>query len=154
MIPDHAARRLPALTAALVPLALCLLSGCGQSVGTITGEVKSKGKVVQFGRVSFYSDDDKHVKQSPIKDGTYTITDFPVGSVHITVEGVPPPSKSKVEVPKGLNIKGPNTPRPDEASTDVKMEYVPVAHEYSNRKQTPLTYTVTTGQQKKDLDLK
>jgi hypothetical protein len=116
-------------------LAPFLLSGCGASKGTVTGEVKYKDKAVPNGKVTFYTEDGKNAKDSPIIEGRYTISDFPPGPAVITIQTFPP----------GKDSKG-NSP-----STS---QFVKLPEKYASRTQTDQKYTVTAGSQTHNLDLK
>jgi hypothetical protein len=135
-------------------LALLLLglSGCGgQPTATITGEVTYKGKLVPSGRVTFYDAGGKVARESGIRDGKYTITDFPVGEATITVQTFRP-SKGKVDRPKGVNVPVPGGGEGGEAGT-AKGEYRAIPSRYGTREGTPLRYTVKPGEQTHDIPL-
>src|SRR6266545_2080898 len=74
---------------------LAVAVGCGPNYkarGTVKGKVTISGKNLTAGNVMFYGKDNL-TGSSPIgSDGTYAITDAPVGDVKITVmvPAVPP----------------------------------------------------------------
>jgi hypothetical protein len=122
---------------ALVALSLSVLiaSGCGEKVGTISGEVKLKDKAVAEGTISFLSQVGKKKSvQGPIKDGKYTVSNVPVGDAIITIQG--PPAK----VPFGTKV----TP------TKAKPAIPP---KYADPKTSGLKYTVVAGEQEHPITL-
>jgi hypothetical protein len=132
--------------ACLTLLLLLGLSGCGKSGATITGEVNYKGKRVPSGRVTFYDAEGKVARQSGIRDGKYTITDFPPGEATITVQ-TPRPA-GKAIAPKGLKVSASGGQAGAAAA-----EPVAIPSKYGKRQDTPLRYTVKPGEQSHDITL-
>src|SRR4051812_35300699 len=80
--------------------------GCGGGSGSLTGKVTYKGKTVASGSVMAIGSDGiaRYSKIAP--DGTYTITDLPVGDVKLGVHS-PDPRPD----PEKLKIAGPGQKR-------------------------------------------
>src|SRR5712691_2896759 len=85
-------RRLGRLTPLL---ALLLVAGCGPSSAKVTGKVSYKDQTLTSGTVTFFGPDDSRKSGSIGPDGTYTITDPPLGPVRIAIFAHP-------RVPPGL----------------------------------------------------
>lgn len=66
------------------------LAGCGKGKGDLSGTVKHQNKLVQSGSVRVLGSD-RIPRVTAIKeDGTYTITQIPVGNVQIAVNSPSP----------------------------------------------------------------
>jgi hypothetical protein len=153
----------------LIAVVLCGVVGCGSS-GTISGQVKYKGELLRGGSVMFTNTEGRGSRTARIMpDGTFKIEDFPTGPAKITVEtqsvqmgstGMPRAVKelSKKEV-KDLNV---DKSKEDEFRAKIAQMYggldksakVPlVPAKYNDPEKSGVTYTVTSGQQTKDIDL-
>jgi hypothetical protein len=131
------------------------LAGCGPASGTISGKVSYKGAILKGGNVSFVSADGKIAKSSPIaEDGSYSIEKMPVGTVKISVE-----TKTLEQAAKARrNDPPPGQTRPgDKTQSDpaeAAKRYVPIPEKYADPNTSELTYTVTSGTQPHDIELK
>jgi hypothetical protein len=131
----------------LLGLALLLAVSCGPS-DKARGQVKGKvtvgdGKPVKAGTVIFWGTGNRQGSSLINHDGTYVMGDAPVGEVKITVvPGTPPPAAPKTTAPakKGEKPEKPEKP-------------VVVPEKYKDVAKTPLTYTVTLGDQEYDIKL-
>jgi hypothetical protein len=126
----------------LVAAALALAAtGCGKSVGNISGKVTYQDKALTGGYVNFSCEGDAPtVKTSIIKeDGGYSIIGMPVGPAKISVQGIP--------APQGPGAGGTTPP-----TGGRKVVYVPP--QYSTTENSGLTYTVVSGSQTHDIPLK
>src|SRR5687767_9672267 len=91
-------RRLP-WSALLGFLLLGTVLGCGESVATVSGEVKVNDKPVPDGVITFASQNKKKkVLNGIIKDGKYSVAEVPVGDTLVavtetTVMAAPQPGK-------------------------------------------------------------
>jgi len=150
------------LAAWLAPAGLLLLAGCGGGKGEITGEVTFKGEPVSLGRITFSSEVGKHqVASAYIIRGKYTIKDFPAGPVKIGIESFEPPRQEQLDQAR----KGPSPaegmksyrkvpPELEELANGPPLKHVPIPSSYANPDKSGLEYTVESGSQTHDLDLK
>jgi Carboxypeptidase regulatory-like domain len=143
--------------------------GCGGGgvASTVSGKVLYKGAPVKGGNVTFVSTEGKISKSTSInEDGTYQLTDVPVGTFKICVEtesfrpqvartmskgpgtgGMPPAYSAP---PGGSEQTGYKPPVP----VDTSARYVQIPPQYAKTETTDLTYTVKSGQQTHDIELK
>jgi hypothetical protein len=131
-----------------------IIAGCGESIGTVSGEVKVKGKdkdePLPAGLISFISQGRKKgVFTGEIKNGKYTVTGVTTGKAIITIQGAAPPEKvapkEKDNKPKEVikvKPKGKAEPKPPTAQP-----------KYANPKTSGLEYEVTVGEQTHDIVL-
>jgi hypothetical protein len=91
-MPGKNRRRSHILVCVVLVLVIGGVSGCGQRTGTVYGTVTYKGQPLTAGTVSFFGADNS-VKNAAIgSDGSYRITNAPVGPVKIAV-ATPPAHK-------------------------------------------------------------
>jgi hypothetical protein len=131
------------------------LAGCGPSTGNVSGKVLYKGAPLKGGNVSFTTADSKIPQTSPIaEDGSYSIEKIPLGPVKISVETKSLAQTAKAfknEPPPGMTQPGgKNQSDPAEAA----RRYVAIPDKYSDSITSELTYTVTSGNQSHDIELK
>jgi hypothetical protein len=153
--------RLPALKTlrvpawSFVPIAIILALGCGPATGTITGKVFYNSTELKAGYVSFVSEDGAKNTVSPIAaDGTYTIEKMPIGPVKISVE-----TESLMKTSKApRNEPPPGMVRPGDERQSVLDESakraIPIPAKFGDPKTSGLSYTVTSGSQSHDIELK
>ena len=130
-----------------VALALLTLAavGCGAR-GDVSGKVTYKGKSLVFGTVQFEASDGT-IKQANIEtDGSYTIPGVPVGEAKVAVSS---------DNPKGGNFQplqreGMPPPKP---LPEVKG-WFSIPLEYRDLSKPKLTYTVKSGINRYDIELK
>lgn len=133
------------LAAAVLVLAA---TGCGKPTGNISGKVLYQDKPLPGGYVNFMGQgSDSTVKASAIeKDGSYSITGMPVGEAKITVQGIfaplQPTQGGLPPAAAGSSSQAANRP----------TVYVPP--EYGNAEMSKLTYTVVSGAQTHNIELK
>jgi hypothetical protein len=132
----------PLVAAALVALTA---TGCGGR-GDVSGKVTYKGKPLVWGTVQFEGSDNL-VKQGNINsDGTYSVRGVAAGEARAAVSSINPKS-SDFQLRRGE--RGPRTtPRPE-----VKG-WFPIPEKYDTPFKSGLTYTVKSGQNTIDIDLK
>lgn len=128
--------------------------GCGGgSVGSVSGKVFFKDKLLQGGTVTFLTADKTVSRIAKIgEDGSYTIETVPPGLVKIGVETASlkqAASNPRNNAPPGQ--KGPNTSGPDPKA--LMKRYVAIPEKYSNPLESGLEYTVKGGQQPFDIKL-
>ena len=144
--------------------AVLLTSGCGpdyKARGVVKGKVTVRGKNLTAGTVMFQNKDGTMSGSGSIKpDGTYEITDAPVGeckvtvSVHMTNDpSVRARMKGKgVAMPEGP--KDPNAQSPDPPSgAVVPKEVVPIDQKYADPETSGLKFTVQKGEQTYNIEL-
>ncbi len=132
------------LVAFLLPLAL---AGCGPRTGTVSGTVTYKGQALGNGSVMFLTKDGKAQSGLIGSDGSYTVANVPSGPVTITVQTTPPAGAQG----GGMKVKG--TEMPDMGGGTAAGKYVPIPDKYKNKDQSGLSYDVTAGPQKHDIQL-
>jgi hypothetical protein len=153
--------------ALFVGVLLLATTGCSSSSpGTITGKVTYNGQPVKGGSVSFISTEDHPSGSSAIAaDGTYNIASMPSGNVIITVDtesfnpkkNIRRTSVPKYGPPKDQKLpEGYNTSAGGGAMSAKEMEarYVKIPEKYADQKSSGLNYTVTSGDQTHNIDLK
>jgi hypothetical protein len=143
--------------------ALVLITGCAAR-GSVSGKVSYRGKTLPGGVVTFIPEDGKgHPHDAQIQeDGTYSITNIPTGPVKILVRAAEPPKIPTRPGPGGVGIRvGPPEGALPEGvkvgSFDPKADadkYVKIPPKYANADLSDLKYTVTSGAQPYDIDLK
>jgi len=149
--------------------AFLLAAGCGGKGGTVSGKVTFKDKPLAGGQVSFLTEKGKLYSGNINEDGTYTIAKVPPGPVKISVLPKEPP-KIGAGGPGGPFGGGPPRDKmgppptagiPDEARRGFDTLKKPDPNivknfpaKYKDAEKSELTYTVTGGDQTKNLDLK
>ncbi len=164
-------------------LVACLVAGilaCSQSRrASVTGAVSYKGQPVKAGTVYFVYDEGGQYTADLMPDGTYQFMDVPTGNVKVVVstEAFNPEQrpqsytqkqkqvsggygKSMKEYDAKMGRGGPDKKGADqpaglsrEKKEELAKVYVKIPKKYASEKDTPLTYTVETGKQVKDLNL-
>jgi hypothetical protein len=141
-----------------------LLSGCGSS-GTVSGKVLYNGKPVTGGHLTFQSE--KGIFRTIIgEDGTYRIGKVPIGPVKIAVEN----EALKIQegqgemiskaVPKDKQGKDMNVAEMMKGMQQqmqkgaIPGKYVRIPAKAKDPEKSGLTYTVTSGSQVHDIELK
>jgi hypothetical protein len=134
-------------------LFVLVTAGCGKNTGTITGVVTVGGTPLPTGWIAFHSQGETGQSvESAIKDGRYTIRDIIAGPVKITVRTYDVAAIPAVKVPQGVppmpadQIKGKQTGPPG--------KFIPISSKYRNAKTSPLDYSVKSGEQEHNIDLK
>jgi hypothetical protein len=137
-------------------LALLGLSGC-EGTATVSGKVLYKGVPLKGGNVTFASTEGRRsVATSINEDGTYTIQKVPAGAVTICVEteSLNPALKRtarKYSPPPGQKAPGGFGSGNTE---DTAKRFVPIPPQYAEPESSDLKYTVASGTQTKDIELK
>ena len=136
----------------LLGLLVLALSGCGSGTGSVAGKVTLKGKVVKGGTVTFVGAD-KRVVTAPIDtEGSYTIERIATGPARISVT----PPAAPVAVPRGRNMMDPSKMGGPGGGTTTAPAEKPAAipADYQNPDKSGLTYTVNSGKQEHNIELK
>jgi hypothetical protein len=134
-------------------LVFLVSAGCGNPTGSVYGKVTFEGNPLPSGNVSFAPENNtgagtKGAVVSPIaEDGSYSVSNLPVGKVTITVEtrsGAPPaaPPGAKMNAPAGA---------PNYAAPGAK--HVDIPERYSQFDKSGLSYEVKSGRQSHDIQL-
>jgi hypothetical protein len=126
-------------------LAVLSAAGCGgPGVGTVSGKVTFQGVPLPTGRITFIPETGSPAV-GVIEDGKYSVPKVPPGPAKITVETSPPGPK--------IIVPG-EPPPPPESPTAKDQAYVAIPARYARPDQTDLSYTVQSGSQPNDIDLK
>ena len=140
---------------ALPALAL-LAAGCGGGKGTVTGEVTYDGKPIPWGRITFLGQEGKKVPRSAwIINGQYTIKDCPTGPVKISVEPLEARAAPK-DVGKMAEMAkehGHVDPPPEVIGKKLDIPR-DVIERYGNPETSGLEYTVESGDNTNNIELK
>lgn len=154
--------------------AFLLLSGCGKSVGTVSGKVSYKGKTIKGGSVALVNSEGKSVVGSDItEEGTYKFENVAAGDYKVLVDTsrlapvlmmgagmmggkAAPLPKGAGAPPEGVTIpegyKGSNPA--DIASASNAKRYTEIPPNYRDAAKTDLTMKVVAGDQTQDITLK
>ncbi len=151
--------------------------GCGganpNAPASVSGSIKYKGKPVTGGTVQYVTKEGTAYSAPIDGDGTYSISDIPVGELVVTVEteSVNPDKKlaggSGKDAAKYKNMaagqesqKPPSDrgggnagPAVEGTASGDKTKYVKIPESYSKAKTSPLTKTVKQGRQVIDVEL-
>lgn len=134
------------LLATLVLLAGCGGDSAGPKVGTMTGKVTYKGVPLTTGTVQVHGADGRGGSGPITPDGTYTVGDAPLGDVTITVKVVASAMAGMKPV-----ARPPGTPAmPGES--DKPPVIIPA--NYGDKAKSGLTFTIKSGTQTNNIDLK
>jgi hypothetical protein len=134
-----------------------MLAGCSGGKGTVSGKVSYNGTMLKGGNIVFLSTVGKPSISCTInEDGSYTAEGVTAGPVKILVETAslksPPPNAAakKYEPPPGQKLpEGYQT-----GMTDNSKRYVEIPEKYNDPDKTDQLYTVTSGKQEKNIELK
>lgn len=150
------------------------LTGCGRSVGSVSGKVTHQGKELKGGSVSFVSTDGGQSFASGITEqGTYSVPNIHSGDYKVVVEtsslrstpsGKPGPAGrtpsaqaiKNAAPPKDAVIPEGYTPSSpaDMAAVTMKKRYVEIPEKYEKAETTDLTFSANGSSQTFDIDLK
>jgi hypothetical protein len=127
---------------------LGLAAGCGgPPTGNVSGAIKYKDKPLTAGVVTFINTDGKSWS-GPIVDGKYSVDKAPVGEVKISVQ-VPTATTGRTA---DFIAKYPKEAK--SAESYKKVEPVAIPPHFADPNTSNLKYTVVSGNQTHDLDLK
>ncbi|MFO0803857.1 MAG: carboxypeptidase-like regulatory domain-containing protein [Gemmataceae bacterium] len=152
------------------PVLLAFFAGCGQDPGTVTGKVSYQGKALKGGTVAFVLAGSPG-GTSPIKeDGSYEVPNLKPGTYKILVEtesllprgsGYGPKAqadKKTMSPPPGANIpegyKPMNIADAEAAQKESAKKYTKIPLNFGKAEETPLQYSVVSGPQTFDIELK
>jgi hypothetical protein len=134
------------LAALLVAAASVGVLGCGKRTATITGKVTYNNKPVTSGEVVFLAQDGHASVHAPIRpDGSFTVTNAPVGPVQVAVDN-PPPTKVQA------TSKNRHDPEVREAWQQA-AHYVATPPKYGDPKQSGLNFDARPGSNEYNITL-
>lgn len=130
---------------------LFLLAGCGgdsagPKVGTMTGKITYKGAPLTNGTVQVHGADGRGGSGPITADGTYTVGDAPLGDVTITVKVLGSAMSGMKPV-----ARPPGTPAMPGESDKAP---VTIPANYGDKAKSGLTFTIKSGTQTNNIDLK
>lgn len=134
-------------------------AGCGGATAIVSGKVTYEGKPVTSGYVAFYSADGQTVTGRIDDEGQYTVSKAPVGDVKVAVFTTDPAQKPPRQLlANGKQGGGPSkgkAPPEEETMEPVRAgKFVAIPSRYKDPEQSGLNFTVKSGPQTIDLDLK
>jgi hypothetical protein len=107
---------------------------------SLSGTVRLDNKIVNYGAVTFHSADGTKKKVVIAADGTYRVTDLPMGEVKIAVTTGAPPTP--FAAPGGGN------------GEPIKFVKIDLPSRYNDPSKSDLSYVFKAGKQQFDIDLK
>lgn len=133
----------------LLPL-LVIVVGCQGNQGTVSGKITYNGQPLPEGIVTFHTTDGKARPTNIQEDGSYTAPDVPTGPATISVQTSAPsrPAGKAAAAPAGGDQSG------AEGMRTRKVASVAIPAKFADPKTSGLTYTVTSGSQTHDIELK
>jgi hypothetical protein len=144
---------------ALLLFALAAPAGCNsKATGVVKGKVTFNNRPVVMGNVAFVADGGRSGSGVIKPDGTYTVSDAPVGKTKVVVTV---PARGPMMGGRGFkmdkppkDMSMPGEMKPPEGS-DLKNPgmQIPVPDKYTKAESTPLEFTVTKGEQTHDINL-
>jgi hypothetical protein len=144
--------------ALFVPGLLLLTVGCG-SKGTITGTVSFKGTPITAGTIVFAPDSGEPSVNAPISDGKYSADKVPIGPAKVTVSSTYSVGSSPMQ--QMMKKSGEKMPEDLPEGARKLMEGaaqakkgIRIPGDYADPSKSGLTYTVKSGKQTHDIDLK
>jgi hypothetical protein len=149
--------------ATIIVLLAVAASGCGpneKARAKVKGRVKFFDKYLTAGTVGFIAKDGRTGAANIDSDGNYEMTDAPIGDVTITVK-VPSigrgTEKARPTPPKGVpEAKMPGGSADEKSFVPSSIDpskIVQIPGRYGSAETSGLTYTVTKGEQTKDIIL-
>jgi hypothetical protein len=126
----------------LLGAALLCSSGCGQKSGTVRGKVSLDGSPITFGTVAFIGENGQSSSGQIQSDSSYVVQKAPLGKVVITVQTYPLPPSVQPPDKKGSG---------EAPKTEARYTRIPAV--YGDARKSPLSYTVTAGEQSHDVTL-
>jgi hypothetical protein len=137
----------------LIAAVACGCSGGSKTPSTaeVSGKVTFNGQPVPGGMITFVATKGGFSSGGKIdENGMYKVPSAPVGEVKITVDNSMLMGKGR-----GAPAQGPMLKRPGaEQAEEMKGHYIDLPAKYAQADKTDLTYTVVSGAQTKDIELK
>ena len=159
-------KNIPRAIGAAALLLACLSLGCGGgnplAPANVSGSVTYKGKPVPAGTVQYFTSDGVAYASPIAKDGTYSITDLPVGDMVVVVE-TKSATEQTIKKDKDTDRRmGSVQSRPGSneagsaasAATAVEAPvYMMIPEKYEKKATSPLTYTTKQGRNVNNIEL-
>lgn len=135
--------------------------GCSKNPSApakISGAITYKGQPIKAGSMKFHTPEGTSYPATISPDGTYSATDIPTGEMVVTIETEAfNPDKKMAQNPEAQRRAkmasrtmqqpaGGGEPPPT-------VHYVKIPSKYANAKTSPVTITITSGRNVKDIDL-
>ena len=120
--------------------------GCGAKKATVSGIISYNGERLGNGNVTFITDKGEASASQIKADGTYFMTNVPIGTVKIKVETVAPVEDSSKNL---MGVDMPNMKGKEKEGG----RYVKIPDRYKDPEKSGLTYQVKSGTQKHDIKL-
>jgi hypothetical protein len=129
------------------------LTGCGGGKGDVSGTVTYNHQPIPWGRITFLCEGGrKPALSSSIRNGSYKISNCPVGLVQIGVESFPARARVTKDMPpqmlKSFQAAGTEEPPPEAIG-----KHLEIPSRYADPTQSELEYTVQRGVQNHDISL-
>jgi hypothetical protein len=156
----------------LIPcLVIVSAFGCGSRVNPqapayISGSVTYKGKPVTGGTVQFVTQEGVAVSGGIDADGTYAVSDVPMGELIVVVEteSINPDHKASTgkDADRRTKMMGDRPPPPGQGpgpgakgggGTAGEQKYIKIPDQYTKAKTSPLTFTAKAGRQVHTIEL-
>lgn len=140
------------VTGLLVVLMLGATVGCtggGQQTAKVSGKVYAGDRVVTAGDIRFHGSKGGMGTGKIQGDGSYTVTDAPVGQCKITVHPAPAMPRASAP-PPGVT---PITTASSEGVPPNPAKSPPIPDRYQKSESTDLTFTVTSGSNTHDVKM-
>ena len=153
--------------AAVVVLSSVALLGCSKknssSAARVSGSLTYNGQPIKGGVMYFHDSEGKAYAAKISPDGTYSASDIPVGELIVTVD-TDPLNPGRANAPKGptaearMKMDQSMSRRPDAPSGGTPPPspadlYIKIPAKYANAKTSPLTVTLDSGRNVKDINL-
>jgi hypothetical protein len=144
-------------------LLLLFAAACGGGTATISGTVTYKGEPLTAGYVAFYDTNGQTASGRIEADGHYTVYKAPVGELKAAVFTVdltakPPVGFTKKKQPGGVYEEAMAKSKRGSANAMTEAaqagKFIAIPARYKDPEQSGLTFTVKSGSQTIDLDLK
>jgi hypothetical protein len=127
--------------------------GCG-GPENVSGKVTYKGKPVTYGSVTMFASDGVPRYGELGEGGAYTVEDVPVGEVQVAVQSPNPVDAALAESDK-FGKQDPGTQQALPAKPGViPGKWFPIPSRYENVRDSGLVFTVESGANSFDIDLK
>ena len=143
----HSARPMFALTACAC---VFVLTGCGESTGSVKGKVYLQDKLVTAGSIAFLPPNEKVATTEIRPDGTYELPRVSTGLAKISVT-----APMQITMPAGKTMMAGKMGAADKTkeAEGPKGAVVPIPEKYADAQKSGLEYTVKSGSQEFDIKL-
>lgn len=148
------------LSLAILGLGLSLI-GCAknsQAPAKVSGAITYKGQPIKAGSMKFHTPEGTSYPATISPDGTYSATDIPTGEMVVTIETEAfNPDKKMAQNPEAqrrAKMQSKMVQQPaGGGEPPPTVHYVKIPSKYANAKTSPVTITISSGRNVKDIDL-